>query len=102
RLDAHHARPFLHRAGLQAGDFRVTSPGLALREVGQRAAASRERDKDERADEIQTNPRHLRKIRRSSLRTVQGCRLTAPEQPVRGSNDAGWFAMRRLGKLLEA
>jgi hypothetical protein len=45
-----HGRTFPDRAGLQAFDFRIVPPGLALLDP---AAASSERDEDEGADERQ-------------------------------------------------
>ena len=63
RVDPDQFRALLDRAGLQASDFGLGPPWLALRELKKSAAATRQRDKDEGADEIQTNSaRHPRRL----------------------------------------
>src|SRR6185369_8887289 len=60
RLDADALGAFLDRAGFQACDFGLGSPRFALG-LEKPPAAARQRNKDEGADEIQTNStRHAR------------------------------------------
>jgi hypothetical protein len=52
-----------HRARFQACDFGLGPPRFALRGLKKTATATRQRDKDEGADEIQTNSaRHPRRF----------------------------------------
>ena len=61
RADPDQIGVFLDGAGLQAGDFGLGPPRFALRGLKKSTAAARQRDKDEGADEIQTNSaRHPR------------------------------------------
>jgi hypothetical protein len=63
RVDPDQIGVFLDGAGLQAGDFGLGPPWFALRGLKKSAAAARQRDKDEGADEIQTNSaRHARRF----------------------------------------
>jgi hypothetical protein len=55
RVDPDHFRAFLHRAGFQACDLGLGPPWFALGGLKKSAAAARQRNKDEGADEIQTN-----------------------------------------------
>jgi hypothetical protein len=55
RLDADDLGGFLDRAGFQAGDLGLGTPRFALGGLKKSAAATRQRDKDDGADEIQTN-----------------------------------------------
>ena len=61
RLDPHDFKGFLDRAGFQACDLGLGPPRLALGGLEKSAAAACQRDKDEGADEVQTNStRHPR------------------------------------------
>jgi hypothetical protein len=62
RADPHEIGAFPDAAGFQASDFRLSAPRLAL--LGKKSATTpRKRDKDEGADEIQTNSaRHAGKF----------------------------------------
>jgi hypothetical protein len=61
RVDPDQFGVLLDGAGLQAGDFGLGPPRFALRGLKKSTAAARQRDKDEGADEIQTNSaRHPR------------------------------------------
>ena len=62
RLDPHHLKAFLDRAGFQACELGLGPPRLALGGE-ESAAAACQRYKDEGADEVQTNSaRHPRKF----------------------------------------
>jgi len=61
RVDPDQIGVLLDGAGLEAGDFGLGPPRFALRGLKKSTAAARQRDKDEGADEIQTNSaRHPR------------------------------------------
>ena len=61
RVDPDQIGVLFHRAGLQACDFGLGPPRFALLGLKKSATATRQRNKDEGADEIQTNSaRHPR------------------------------------------
>ena len=69
--DAHDACAFLHRSGIEAGDFRVLAPGRAHFVAQKAPAAARERDQNDAATEDPTHAtRHARTMRRIFLRTL--------------------------------
>src|SRR5262249_9136290 len=71
RVDAHEVRPFPHCSGFQTSDFGLGPPGFTLG-LEEPATATCQRNEDDGADNIQTNPtRHARQIRRIYLRTLQ-------------------------------
>ena len=55
RLDAHDLGVLFHCARLQARDLGLGAPRFALGGLKKPAAATRKRDKDDRADKMQTN-----------------------------------------------